>query len=593
MPDYLRLLLAPLFGAVAVATLFLGAAVWGPVPPGRILLWLGSLTAGALAWWKGTRLHPTWSSALYSLLLGGLVGLYAFDLGAQGPVDLRLAFGVTTLALGAVGSFILAPFFGTSVLWAGVLIVPGITLIAPQVSDDALVFLGLALGAWQGVNYLRHRSHLKLAQAWKQLESRTKLDPLYGLDLRPVFLTRLERAWTLVETSVLVTVSVDRFAQISDTLGMAVSDDLLHALAGRVQAQLRPGDSATGDGDGTLLVLLAGGPGPAGVERRAVALVELLEGTYELGTTPLPVRVHAGLALGPVEQVSLRDWIHQSRAALAEAQEARTRLRWYDPELHARRCRRQRWAGDLEAALDRGQFTLVYQPQFEVTSGRIVGAEALVRWRHPFDGLIGPQDFIPLAEETGFITALGVWILREALQTARTWPESWRISVNVSAHQLADEAFPGQVWRALEASDLEPRRLTLEITESVLISDGPRTREVLQRFQDRGIRISLDDFGTGYSSLLYLRNYPLDELKVDQAFVRSLEGHRESLAIVETILSLARTLGIATTAEGIENRGQAEILKAFGCGVLQGYFYSPPVEDPTALLQVGEAGLHR
>ena len=236
-------------------------------------------------------------------------------------------------------------------------------------------------------------------------------------------------------------------------------------------------------------------------------------------------------------------------------------------------------AHDLAAALGRREFFLEFQPQVRASTSAATGAEALVRWRRP-GGIVPPLQFIPVAEKSGFISTLGFWVLDQALAAACLWPPSWSLSVNVSSRQMEQTTFPDEVKRALARRGFPAPRLTLEMTESLVIDQPDRTRDVLVRLRKSGVRIALDDFGTGYSSLLHVRDFPLDELKVDRAFVTSLEEHRESAVLVDSILRLAQSLGLATTAEGVENRRQAEILTTLGCDNLQGYLFSPPVSDP-------------
>jgi EAL domain-containing protein (putative c-di-GMP-specific phosphodiesterase class I) len=241
---------------------------------------------------------------------------------------------------------------------------------------------------------------------------------------------------------------------------------------------------------------------------------------------------------------------------------------------------------DLRRAIETEELTIHYQPIVALGSGDIVGAEALVRWNHPRRGLVGPAEFIPLAEETGLIRPLGSWVLREACHQARRWHEAWGrllgISVNVSLRQLEDPGFPDEVSACLQASRLDPRCLTLEITESLLMHDVEATVATLETLKDLGVQLAIDDFGTGYSSLSYLRSLPVDALKIDRSFVREVAESDQRSTVVPAVIKLAGAFGLTTVAEGVESHEQAVELAAQGCDLAQGYYFSRPLE-PSAM----------
>ena len=264
--------------------------------------------------------------------------------------------------------------------------------------------------------------------------------------------------------------------------------------------------------------------------------------------------------------------------ALSLAQEANCQaVRIYDRHMAKAARRRLAIINELETALKREEFTLLYQPQIDVLTGRVSGAEALIRWENASLGKLMPTEFIPLAEQNGQILVMGNWILERACRDASFWPEDWKVSVNISSGQFFDRGFESQVTRALAVSGLSPARLKLEVTESVLIGDEANVVEVLQRIRTQQVTIAMDDFGTGYSSLSYLKNIPLDELKIDRSFVIAMEDDPNAEAIVETIIHLARMLKLTTTAEGVETESQAQILKSLGCDCFQGYLYGKPM----------------
>jgi EAL domain-containing protein (putative c-di-GMP-specific phosphodiesterase class I) len=246
---------------------------------------------------------------------------------------------------------------------------------------------------------------------------------------------------------------------------------------------------------------------------------------------------------------------------------------------------------DLRAALQRQEFRLAYQPLVNIESDEITGFEALVRWHHPVKGVISPADFIPLAEETGLIVPLGEWILRQACQDAARWPSNIRIAINLSPVQFRSPGLLQAVFSSLAASRLAPTRLDLEITETVLLKDSQATLATLHQLKDLGVRISMDDFGTGYSSLSYLQKFPFSKIKIDQSFIQSLGMGEESLAIIRAVTGMSRSLGMVTTAEGVETVEQLQTLRKEGCTEVQGYLISRPqsFDDATALLDTRAA----
>jgi EAL domain-containing protein (putative c-di-GMP-specific phosphodiesterase class I) len=246
---------------------------------------------------------------------------------------------------------------------------------------------------------------------------------------------------------------------------------------------------------------------------------------------------------------------------------------------------------DLRQALEKQQFELHYQPQVDIENGRIVGFEALIRWRHATRGLVPPLEFIPLAEQTGLIVGLGEWVLRRACLDAKNWPDSVRVAVNVSAAQFRKHDLQQRVAQILRETGLPPNRLELEITESLLLRDVEKNLATLQQLKALGIRISMDDFGTGYSSLSNLRSFPFDKIKIDRSFVKDLEENADSAAIVCAVMGLGQALGITTCAEGVETEQQLRRLRSEGCTEVQGYYFSKaePIDLVPELLHNGFA----
>lgn len=301
-----------------------------------------------------------------------------------------------------------------------------------------------------------------------------------------------------------------------------------------------------------------------------------------VGNESLELRASAGYVVFPDEigdnEITPERIFQCAEMAFEAAKENGVHtLRAYDRELAEHELHKLAIINELGRALDRNEFKLVYQPQVSVLSGKIVGVESLIRWNSPVLGNVSPSEFIPLAEQNGMMVNIGRWILLQACRDAQVWPAPLHVSVNVSSGQFMSNSFVGCVMDSLADSGLAANRLKLEITESSLIGNSVVVRDTLIHLREKGIRISLDDFGTGYSSLSYLRSFPLDELKIDQSFVLSMERDPESIAIVETIIRLAKTLNLSTTAEGVETPFEAEYLKRFGCDHYQGFLYNKPI----------------
>jgi predicted signal transduction protein with EAL and GGDEF domain len=315
---------------------------------------------------------------------------------------------------------------------------------------------------------------------------------------------------------------------------------------------------------------------------------------YRLDGHQLLVSASVGVTTSPRDGVAPDQLLKNADVALYCAKaEGRRTYRLFEPSMAVHRQTRLDTEGELRAALADESFRIFYQPIVSVASNAIVGLEALVRWQHPVRGLVYPDEFIPLAEDTGMIVRLGEWVLRGACRHAAQWPEGVRLSVNVSSIQFKTAKFVDTVRSALADSGLPPERLDLEITESVLLQESVGTLAVLNELRRLGVGISLDDFGTGYSSLGYLRSFRFDRIKIDRSFVGDLLKRAESAAIVRAVVGIGNALGIATVAEGVETRGQLRRLRADGCTEAQGYLFSKarPAEAIAALLVASPGSL--
>ena len=306
-------------------------------------------------------------------------------------------------------------------------------------------------------------------------------------------------------------------------------------------------------------------------------VVEKVSAPYEIAGHQLVIGVSIGISLAPEDGKNPDELLKKADLALYRAKEdGRGTYRFFETGMDARAQARRLLELDLRAALKRGEFEVYYQPIRDVAKDVVVAFEALVRWNHSLRGLISPVNFIPLAEETGLIVPLGEWVLRQACMDAAGWSQDVCVAVNLSPVQFKNPSLVSTVKEALRASGLPAHRLELEITESVLLQNSEATLAVLHELRGFGVRISLDDFGTGYSSLSYLRSFPFDKIKIDRSFVSELATRDDSMAIVRAVTGLGKSLGIVTTAEGVETDAQFDLLRQEGCTQAQGYLFSRP-----------------
>jgi diguanylate cyclase (GGDEF)-like protein/PAS domain S-box-containing protein len=372
---------------------------------------------------------------------------------------------------------------------------------------------------------------------------------------------------------------LDRFKAVNDTLGHAAGDELLVQVTRRLLANVPADRSLVARIGGDEFVLFVAGAGAEEASVLAASLIDSVGEAYEIDGQTVNIGLSVGIALAPRDGKDPQGLVRTADMALYRAKaEGRGTFRFFDAEMGLRMQERRQLEMDMRRALAEGRFQLHFQPLVEVDSGRIVAAEALVRWRLASGQMIAPSEFIPLAEEIGLIVPLGQWILQQACRIAATWPEHVRVAVNLSPVQFRHPGLVGMVTSALANAGLSPARLELEITESVLMQDDPATMEMLHRLKTLGIAIALDDFGTGYSSLSYLRSFPFDKIKIDRSFVADMESRADAAAIVRAVASLGSSLGMTTTAEGIETQAQLDRLRAEGCKEVQGYLLSRPID---------------
>jgi diguanylate cyclase (GGDEF)-like protein/PAS domain S-box-containing protein len=435
-------------------------------------------------------------------------------------------------------------------------------------------------------------------EASRKIEHMAKFDALTGLPNRVLLRDELDRAFSRNgrrgEPFALLLLDLDHFKMINDTQGHPVGDQLLIKVAERLKTLVRDHDTVARLGGDEFAIVLTMLENPQEAALLGERVTTALATPFQLDACEALIGVSVGIAYAPADATDSDTLIRHADLALYRAKnDGRGACRFFEPAMDDVVRRRHRLEADLRAALttDGGGLTLHYQPLIDVTTGDIRAFEALVRWQHPAFGLLGPAEFIPLAEEAGLIQALGAHVLQDACRQAMDWPDHVRISVNLSPIQFRSPSLFADVRKVLETTGLKPERLELEVTESLLLETSALVDSTLSALRGLGARVVLDDFGTGYSSLSYLRKYSFDKIKIDKSFVDQIDREPEALAIIDAMIRLSRDLGISLTAEGVETESQLAVLKSHGCGEAQGFLISRPVPaaEATALLSTPEA----
>ena len=439
----------------------------------------------------------------------------------------------------------------------------------------------------------RARALAMVAQKTGQLRHQALHDALTGLPNRVLALDRAEqmlaRARRTEVPIAALYIDIDSFKHINDTFGHAAGDHFLALVAARLRSVVRESDTAARLAGDEFLVLLEGSALDAGPELVAERVLDVLREPYDLNDQigrQLSVTASIGVAYG--QRASAEELLADADVALYAAKTAgKNRFALFESAMQTAAQDRLTLQLDLAEALDADQLFLVYQPILDLQSERAIGLEALLRWRHPTRGVIGPDVFIPIAEDTGLIVPIGRWVLEHACQRAAGWHShghKLELSVNVSARQLEHDELIDDVRAALRGAALEPSALTLEITETTLMRNPDATARRLAALKKLGVRVAIDDFGTGYSSLGYLRQFPVDALKIDRTFIQGIAGSKESAALIHTLVQLGKTLGLETVGEGIEEPAQLHHLQREHCDSGQGFLFARPL-DPDAIDQ--------
>jgi diguanylate cyclase (GGDEF)-like protein len=425
-------------------------------------------------------------------------------------------------------------------------------------------------------------------------------DALTGLPNRDLFRDRIEQAVRASrrtgDTAVVMIMDLDHFKEINDTLGHHMGDLLLEEVARRLSATLREADTVARLGGDEFGVLLpeVGRAGDAAVVAQQL-LVELRE-PFMLEGMRLEIDASVGIALHPAHGDDVESLQQRADIAMYSAKQSGRGYAIFEPDLDRHSPRRLALAGGMRQAINEGQITLYYQPKADLRSGRVVGVEALARWSHPEFGVVGPSEFVPIAEQTGLITPLTSFVLDAALRQIREWKDAGldlSIAVNLSARSFLDTHLAVEIPRLLNRWDVEASQLELEITESMLMTDPARAEATLDRLSQIGLTLSVDDFGTGYSSLANLKRLPVDVIKIDKSFVMEMAVDASDAAIVRSTIDLAHNLGLRVVAEGVESEDAWRHLEALGCDYAQGYYLSRPLPADAATRLIRERGTAR
>jgi diguanylate cyclase (GGDEF)-like protein len=463
-----------------------------------------------------------------------------------------------------------------------------------------LVFFAALFAAL--VVYHSRRVARVLAQSEARAHELAGQDLLSGLPNRALFNQYLDaeigRTARTGSAFALFYLDLDRFKEINDSFGHEAGDRLIQAATQRVGTILRGGDRLARLGGDEFAILQTEVRSPRDCEKLAKRILHEMSLPFDLGEQKVYAGISIGIALHPHDGKDSQGLMRRADLALYRAKnEGRNRFCFFEQRMGEELRMRKTVEDELRAAIDRDELIAQYQPIMSADGENIVGAEALVRWRHPVHGLIWPERFVALAEDSGLIIPLGEWMLRRACIDARRWPDIY-VAVNVSPIQFRHNAFLAAVERVLKETGIQPSRLELELTEGVIVKDADQAENAIIELRAKGVRLALDDFGIGYSSLIYLRRFAFDKIKIDKSFLQSMEMTGESAIILHSIVHLGRALGLTVTAEGIENTDQQRFLQALGCHELQGYLFSQPVDaaELTALIEHrrdGEGGAVR
>ena len=455
---------------------------------------------------------------------------------------------------------------------------------------------------WEGDGRIILRA-IRYAIERKRAESKlnhlARYDSLTDIPNRQYLRDQLERATTRAlrghKKMALLFLDLDRFKMVNDTLGHHLGDELLRAAVQRLKESVRAGDMLARLGGDEFAVLLEEVDGPLELETVAQHIIQRFQEPFMLDGRQVSVTASVGITLCPADNTDATALLNNADIAMYQAKEqGRNNFKFFTPSMHEEILRYHEIETDLKNAIAQQQFRLLYQPQFRLADHRVHAVEALLRWQHPLRGCMAPNEFIGVAEESGYIVPLGLWVLDEACRQLKQWERAGlpvpRIAVNVAPMHFHQADFQSQVRATLERHGVDPALIELELTERSLMENTDAVRSCLRGLNQIGVRLAIDDFGTGYSCLSYLRQFPIDVLKIDRSFVADVDVNGDDQAICSAILSIAQRLSLASVAEGIETEAQLAFLTKHGCQYGQGFFFSKPVEAGVIAQLLGERG---
>jgi diguanylate cyclase (GGDEF)-like protein len=470
---------------------------------------------------------------------------------------------------------------------------PGTSIVWTVLPFMAIAFGGFAVLTALALRYIR-RSAARIAEGESRLRHLAMHDPLSGLPNRAFFGERLAQVITDTgkdgSVAAVLAIDLDHFKDINDTLGHHIGDALIGVVAQRLVHAVRREDLVARLGGDEFAVITTDAADLGGLQRFSERLIAVLRAPYSISGHTLLIGASIGIAVIDGRTTDAADVMRRSDVALYRAKnEGRSRACIYDADMDADLRERKQLENDLRTAIAQDKLSVAYQPIMNASGEKMVGVEALCRWRHPTRGDVPPVDFIPIAERSELIIPLGEWVLRKACLEARPWTDL-TVAVNVSPLQFRRQDFVDAVERILAETELDPQRLELELTESTLLGNVDDAEKAMRHLKSLGVRFALDDFGTGYSSLLYLRRFPFDRIKIDRSFVRSIESAADAASIVHAIVSLGRGLGMKVTAEGVETAEQQLFLRAAGVHSMQGFRFGKPAPAEVITARLEQPG---
>ena len=462
-----------------------------------------------------------------------------------------------------------------------------------SVADGAILTLvvGLALSLLLGVltySFGVGQAHWRVLidERNHELQFQALHDSLTGLPNRALIMDRIDQLLARNRRSgtsgAALYIDIDDFKIVNDSLGHETGDRLLVAIAARLSSTLRGADTIGRMGGDEFVVLIDGSDPMVAPELVAERLLDVMQEPFELegSLTSLHANTSIGIAVG--DRATGGELLRDADIALYKAKaEGKNRFEFFHPKMQSEIGRRIRLEYDLRSALAGDQFRLVYQPIYNLDDLSVVGVEALLRWVHPAEGLLSPDEFIPILEQTGQIREIGVWVLHEACRQMAVWHsrgDTLNLSVNISARQLDDDRIVEHIRHALHSSGLHPSSLIVEVTEGALMRDEKAASQRMRAIKDMGVSVAVDDFGTGYASLAYLRQFPIDCIKIDKSFTSAIAASPESLTLIRTLVQLGKDLGLKTLAEGVETMGEMDLLRADRVNEAQGYLFARPLD---------------